>query len=158
VAIQESKLKTGKLVLGGTTTPAVAPALEVSCQPTNVRMEPSNEEEGDSGETLCGDTYAPSSRTTWALMGTAIQDWDAGPTPGGLSRYTIEHDQQTVDFMWQPNASTFKVVGKVTVRALVIGGDVNTRLTHDFEWPATNLTWTWPATALFEAEAETAAA
>jgi hypothetical protein len=128
MAVVESKLKTGKLLLGTT------PGVEYGCQQTNVRIVPTHNEDGDSVETLCGDVLAPSTTTTWTLNGTAIQDWDA---PGGISftQYSWEHNGEIVDFSWQPNASTTKFTGKVTVRALELGGDVNTRITSDFEWP-----------------------
>ena len=132
MAIVESKLKTGKLVLGGTAVPAVAPAIEVSCQPTNVRLEPTHNEEGESAETLCGDTLAPSTTTTWALMGTSIQDFD---DPDGFTHYCYDNNLDSVPFMWQPNANATKYTGTVNIRAVPIGGDVNTRITHDFEFP-----------------------
>lgn len=154
MAITESKVKEGKLVLGGTVFPAVAPAVDFSCPPTNVRLEPTHDETGDAVETLCGDTLSPDTTTSWSLMGTAIQDFD---DPDGLVWYAYDHNGETVDFAWQPNTGATKWVGKVTVRALVIGGDVNTRITSDFEWPATDLVPTKP-TALMAMTASSSSA
>jgi len=128
MAVVESKLKTGKLLLG------TAPGVEYACQQTNVRVVPEHNEEGDAVETLCGDVLSPSTTTSWSLQGTAIQDWDA---PGGVSfiQYTWEHNGETVDFSWSPNESATVIAGQTVVRAVELGGDVNTRITSDFEWP-----------------------
>lgn len=140
--IVESKLKTGKLTLG-------TPGTEFACQQTNVRIVPSFNEEGDAVETLCGDTLAPATTTEWALQGTSIQDFDA---PGGVSfqQYSWEHNLQEVPFTWQPNTTAVKYVGTVQVRALEVGGDVNTRITTDFDWPVSGqpvATWAPAAVA-----------
>lgn len=138
MAVHESKLKTGKLLLG------TAPGVEYACQQTNVRVVPEHNEEGDTVETLCGDVLTPSTVTTWSLQGTAIQDWDA---PGGTSfvQYSWEHNGETVPFSWEPNDSSTAISGDCTVRAVEMGGDVNTRITTDFEWPiAGEPVATWP--------------
>lgn len=128
MAVVESKLKTGSLKLG------TAPGTEFGCQETNVRITPEHNESGDTVETLCGDTLTASTTTSWTLNGTAIQDWDA-PTGTSLVQYSWAHDGETVDFVWKPNAGSTSFTGKVTVRALELGGDVNTRITTDFSWP-----------------------
>lgn len=139
MAVIESKLKTGKLLLG------TAPGVEYACQQTNVRIVPEHNEEGDEVETLCGDVLTPSTTTTWGLQGTAIQDWDS---PSGISfiKYSWQNNGLTVPFTWQPNAGATSITGTVTVRALELGGDVNTRITSDFDWPiAGQPTPTWPS-------------
>jgi hypothetical protein len=138
MAVTESKLKTGKLLLG------TAPGVEYACQQTNVRVVPTHNEEGDQVETLCGDLLTPSTTTSWSLQGTAIQDWDA--TSGiSFTKYSWQNNGLTVPFTWQPNAGTTSITGTVTVRALELGGDVNTRITSDFDWPiAGQPTVTWP--------------
>lgn len=148
MAVHESKLKTGSLLLG------TAPGVEYACQQTNVRIVPEHNEEGDTVETLCGDLLTPSTTTTWSLQGTAIQDWDA---PGGLSfvQYSWENNGETVDFEWTPNAGATTISGEVTVRAVEMGGDVNTRITTDFEWPlAGEPAATWPTVAGTDAAAQ----
>jgi hypothetical protein len=140
MAVVESKLKTGKLLLG------TAPGVEYACQQTNVRIVPEHNEEGDEVETLCGDVLTPSTTTSWSLQGTAIQDWDS---TSGVSfiKYSWESNGVTVPFSWQPNAGATTITGNVTVRALELGGDVNTRITSDFTWPlAGEPTPVWPST------------
>ena len=135
MAIIESKLKTGSLLLGGT---------EFACQATNVRIVPSFNEEGDAAETLCGDTLAPATTTDWALQGTHIQDWDSAGL--GIVEYSWTNNLVTVPFVWKPNATAVQYTGNVQVRALELGGDVNTRITSDFDWPITTApTPTWAA-------------
>ena len=146
MAIHESKLKTGKLLLG------TAPGVEYGCQATNVRIVPTFNDVGDAVETLCGDSLTPATETVWALQGTHIQDWDA---PGGVSivQYSWANNLSEVDFTWTPNASTASITGKVQVRALEMGGDVNTRLTTDFDWPISGTpTPTWPTTTASDTE------
>jgi hypothetical protein len=141
MAVIESKLKTGQLLLG------TAPGVEYACQQTNIRIVPEHTEDGDEVETLCGDVLTPATKTTWSLQGTSIQDWDV-ITPGiSFSQYSWLHDNETVDFSWKPNASSATITGKVTVRALEIGGDVNKRLTSDIDWPiAGKPVAVWPTT------------
>jgi hypothetical protein len=142
VAVNEARLKTGKLTLGGA---AGVGGTEFACQQTNVRVTPSHDETGDEVETLCGDKLAPDVKTSWSLAGTSIQDFDS---PDGFVQYSVENNLDVVEFSWQPNVSTFEVTGTVQVRAVEIGGDVNARLTTDFEWPLQDdPVFTWPAVA-----------
>lgn len=137
MAVVESKLKNGSLKLG------TAPGTEFACQETNVRITPEHNEEGDQTETLCGDVLTPVTTTSWTLNGTAIQDWD-GPTGTSIVQYSWANDGLTVPFTWKPNATATTFSGNVTVRALELGGDVNTRITTDFAWPlAGKPTTTW---------------
>lgn len=126
MAIIESKLKTGTLTLG------TAPAVDFACQATNVRLTPSADETGDEVETLCGDTIGAETTTSWVLAGTSIQDFDA---PAGFVLYCFEHDLDTVAFSWLPNVDSGTWTGNVRIRAVEVGGDVNTRLSTDWEWP-----------------------
>jgi hypothetical protein len=142
MAIVESKLKTGKLTLGGTLPVDPAPpgpptgGTEFSCQATNVRIVPSFNDTGDPVETLCGDTLAADTTADWALQGTSIQDFDS---PDGFIQYSWENNLENVPFVWQPNASATMYYGTVQVRALEVGGDVNTRITTDFDWPCNGM-------------------
>src|SRR4051812_10755666 len=127
MTITESRLKTGVLTFGATPTP-----VDFSCQPTNVRLTPSYEDDGDDTETLCGDTIPAGKKETWVLAGTSIQDLD---DPDGFISYCFTNRMKTVPFSWEPNttgAPTYS--GDVVIVALEIGGDVNTRLTTDFEF------------------------
>jgi hypothetical protein len=147
MAVVESRLKTGTLSLGGTmpVDPLTGPptgGTEFSCQATNVTITPSFSDEGDMVETLCGDTVLPTTKTDWTLTGTSIQDFD---NPASFQKYTWDNNLVEVPFLWEPNASDVAFYGMVQVRALVVGGDVNTRLTSDFEWSIKGMpTAVWP--------------
>jgi len=126
--IVQSRVKQGVLTFG------VDPDThDFSCQPTNIRLTPTTNTE-DPLETLCGDTAAGTGSTTWALTGTAIQDFD---DPEGFLMHSFDHNGETVPFSWQPNATSGTWTGEVTVQALEIGGDVNARITTDFSFPLT---------------------
>jgi len=158
MAVTESKLKTGLLTLGGTmpVSPATGPPTggeEFSCQATNVTITPAFSDEGDPVETLCGDTVLATTKTDWSLTGTSIQDFD---NPDSFQKYTWDNNLTEVAFLWQPNAGTTVFYGMVQVRALVIGGDVNTRITSDFEWPVKGQpTVDWPVVAADDQGADT---
>lgn len=147
MAVTESRLKKGKLTLGGTmpVPPATGPptgGTEFACQATNVTITPAFSDEGDLVETLCGDTVLPTTKTDWTLTGTSIQDFD---NPASFSKYTWDNNLVEVPFLWQPNEGTLEFHGTVQIRALVVGGDVNTRITSDFEWPIKGQpTAVWP--------------
>lgn len=123
--ITESKLKSGTLTLG------TSPGVSFACQATNVRLVPSANETGDEVETLCGDKIGAEVKTSWTLAGTSIQDFT---DPEGFVLYCFEHDLETVAFSWQPNVDAGTWSGSVEVRAVELGGDVNSRLTTDWEW------------------------
>lgn len=148
--IVESKLKSGVLTLGGTDTGGVITGgQEFACQATNVRLSPSFNDSGDELETLCGDKLAPDTKTTWSLQGTSVQDFD---NPDGLIKFAFDNNLMNVPFSWQPNAGDMKWTGTVQMRALETGGDVNSRLTTDFDWPVQgDPVPTWPAAEAVEA-------
>lgn len=125
MAVMTSRVKEGVLTFGAAPTP-----VDFSCQPTNVRLTPTTATE-DPVETLCGDSVAGTGSTTWVLAGTAIQDFD---DPDGFVNYCFTHDGDTVDFSWQPNADGGTYTGQCVVQAVEIGGDVNARITTDFEF------------------------
>jgi hypothetical protein len=150
MTITESRLKTGVLSFG------VDPdTKDFSCQPTNVRVTPSYDDDGDDVETLCGDKMPAGKIESWVLAGTSIQDFD---DPEGFLAYCFDNRMTTVPFTWQPNvtgAPTWS--GSVVLVALEEGGDVNTRLTTDFEFDVSGditRTYTAPGTETTE---ETAA-
>jgi hypothetical protein len=150
--IVESRLKNGTLTFG-TGTP-----VDFSCQATNVRVTPSYEDDGDALEVLCGATKAPGKKGSYVLAGTVIQDFD---TASGFVAYTWDNETQVVDFSWTPNDATTgtSIVGKCTIVGVEIGGDVNTRLTTDFEFDCEGKpTVTWGTPAGQEAPAEESAA
>lgn len=115
---------------------------DISCQLTNVRYTTSYSDDGDAVETLCGDKLAPGEKNDGGtLAGTFIQDWTAGSTASAIL-YLMEHDLEEVDYTYQPNPESDVFSGKLRLKlpGEFLGGDINTRLTSDFEWVVT----TWP--------------
>jgi hypothetical protein len=126
MTITESRLKSGTLTFGST------PPDDFACQATNVHVSPSYEDDGDAVETLCGDEIPAGKKESWVIGGTSIQDFD---DPAGFLAYCYTHAMETVPFTWEPNqtgAPTWS--GECVILALEEGGDVNTRLTTDWEF------------------------
>jgi len=141
--ITESRLKDGTLSLG------TAPGTDFACQVTNSRINSSYDDDGDAVETLCGDMIAPGRKLGGrSLAGTVIQDWTNATD--SFIEYCWDNDLQTVDFSYMPNAAGPTITGKcrIEVPAETYGGDVNTRITSDFEFQITSaVTRTAPAAA-----------
>lgn len=139
--VKESRLKNGKLTLGA------APGTEFSCQVINLRIK-SNYNTDDGQETLCGDLVAGSTTLKGrSLAGTVIQDFD---DTAGFVNYCFTNDLTTVAFSYEPNATGSPVYsGNVIIQVPdeTAGGDVNARLTSDFDWQMSNLLVTYGATA-----------
>jgi hypothetical protein len=137
MAIVESRLRDGVLKVG------TAPELDLSCQVTNVRYATAYSDDGDAVETLCGDKIAAGEKADGAtLQGTFIQDWTAGST--SIISYLMAHDLQEVPYTYTPNPAGSTYAGSLRLKlpGELLGGDVNTRLTSDFEWVVTS----WPPT------------
>lgn len=133
MTIVESRLKDGALTLG------TAPDdIDFSCQITNARVNTSYADDGDAQETLCGDLIAPGRKLDGrSLAGTFIQDWTATES---IVDYCFAHELEEVAFSYQPNGAagpTLTGTVRVEVPAETYGGDVNTRITSDFEWQMT---------------------
>ena len=135
--ITESKLKNGRLTLGG---------VEFSCQPTNVTISSDYEEDGDPVEVLCGAGLPAATTVSKTLKITAIQDFT---NPTGFMRYLREHELETVAFVWQATPAAETASGTVQCRLGDWGGDVGKRLTTAPELPITpgSLVWTPPTPA-----------
>ena len=132
--ITDSRVKDGTLSLG--TTPS---ELDFSCQVTNVRINSSYDDDGDTVETLCGDTLAAGRKLGGrSLAGTFIQDWTAAAGTS-ITDYVWTHDLEEVAFEYVPNAAGPTITGTVRleVPGETYGGDVNSRITSDFEWQCT---------------------
>jgi hypothetical protein len=127
MTIVESRLKTGTLTLGE----APGGADTFACQATNVRVTPSYDDDGDPVETLCGDEIPAGKRESWMLAGTSIQDFD---NPDGFLAFCYEHAMETAAFTWQPNPNAPTWSGTCVIVAVEEGGDVNTRITTDWEF------------------------
>jgi SAP domain len=130
MAIVESRVKDGTLTLGTVPT-------DFSCQVTNIRINSAYSDDGDPLEVLCGDTI-PAGRKldSRSLAGTFVQDWD-NPTAGAsLTKFLYANDLDVVDFEYVPNAEADTITGSVRIEVPgeTWGGDVNSRITSDFEW------------------------
>ena len=125
--ITDSRLKQGTLTFG-----AAPNTTTFACQATNVHVTPSYDDDGDDTETLCGDEIPAGKKASYVIGGTSIQDFD---NPEGFLTYCWENELETVDFSWAPNivgAPTY--TGQCRIVALEEGGDVNSRLTTDWEF------------------------
>jgi len=139
MTIVESRLKEGTLLLGTAPT-----EFDISCQLTNVRYTASYSDDGDAIEVLCGDKQAAGEKADGGtLAGTFIQDWTA-PTDTSAILYLMANDLQEVDYSYTPNAESATFSGRLRLKlpGEFLGGDINTRLTSDFEWVITS----WPPT------------
>jgi hypothetical protein len=151
VTITESRLKDGVLSLG--TTPN---EIDFSCQVTNARINSSYDDDGDAVETLCGDQIPAGRKLSGrSLAGTIIQDWTAA-AGDSIVEYCYDHDLEVVTFTYTPNTAGPTLTGslRIEVPAETYGGDVNTRITSDFEWSLTDsLVRTPPVTTAASAPA-----
>lgn len=151
MAITESRLKDGTLTLG------TAPGdIDFSCQVINARVNTSYEDDGSAQETLCGDLIAPGRKlSARSLAGTFIQDWTATES---IIDYCYLNELADVTFTYSPNGATGVVLTgtvRVEVPSETYGGDVNTRVTSDFEWQMTTpLVRTPPAAGTTRARAK----
>lgn len=122
--IEDSRLRGGMLTLD---------AVEHAKQFTSVALTPSTTSTGDDVETLSGATIEAEETTSWVLDVGAIQDFD---DPAGFVEFARANAGQLVPFSWKPNAvGAPTYAGTVRVRAVAIGGNVNTRLTNSTSWP-----------------------
>lgn len=146
MTIIESRVKDGVLTLGPTGT-----SFDVSCQVTNVRINSTYDDDGDAVETLCGDMIAPGRKLGGrSIAGTVIQDFTSDDAAGSFTDYCWDHDLEVVEFTYTPNAEGPTLTGscRIEVPAESFGGDVNTRITSDFEFAiTTEVTRTAPVVA-----------
>lgn len=152
MTIVESRLREGTFKVG--TAPS---ELDLSCQLTNIRYASGYSDDGDAVETLCGDRKAPGEKSDGGtLQGTFIQDWTA-PAGASIILWLMEHDLEEVPYTYTPevDGSTFSGNVRVKLPSEFLGGDVNTRITSDFEWQVTG---PWPPTVVPPAGGATTAA
>jgi hypothetical protein len=146
VTIVESRLRNGVLTVG--TAPDT---LDISCQLTNVRMTAAYSDDGDAVETLCGDKIAAGEKADgYTVAGTFIQDWTATPEDESAIWWLWDHQLDEVDFTYTPNPEGPTLHGRLRVKlpAEFLGGDVNVRLSSDFEWTVTTDPTRTPPTAM----------
>jgi hypothetical protein len=134
MAITESRLKTGVLTFGGD---GVTPGTSFACQASNVHVTPSYDDDGDALETLCGDKIPAGKKEHWIIGGTSVQDFD---DPEGFLTFCFDNRMMTVPFSWTPNAGGAPTwTGDCVIVAVEEGGDVNTRLTTDWEFDVSGI-------------------
>lgn len=116
----------GTLTLGEIGTP-----LDMSCQLTNIVINPESDSE-DAEPTLCGGSLPGDSTWAWTLTGTVAQDLEKD----GVIDWTWKHKGKEVPFEFTPqnDVATTKVNGTVIVDPLALGGDVGKRGMSEFEW------------------------
>ena len=149
MTITESRLKNGVLALG--TDPAT---LDFSCQVTNARINSAYTDDGGAVETLCGEQVAVGRKLSGrSLAGTFIQDWTA-PAADSITEYCFDHDLEELAFTYTPNVEgpTLSGTVRIEVPAETYGGDVNARLTSDFEWQLTTALVRTPAAVTLGAD------
>jgi hypothetical protein len=113
--------------------------MDFSCQVANVRVNSSYDDDGDTVETLCGDVLAAGRKLSGrSLAGTFIQDWTADAALS-ITDYVWTHDLEEMAFTYTPNVAGPTITGNVRleVPSETYGGDVNSRITSDFEWQIT---------------------
>jgi len=124
----DSRLGPGTLLLGPTPGP---PTNEFGQQITNVVLTPSVDST-DGTPTLANPTPLPEQKETWALEGSAIQDFEL---VAGFVNYCFDHAGETMAFEWTPNtANGDKWTGTCLVTSIPIGGDAGVQITADFSF------------------------
>lgn len=146
MAIIDSRLLNGELTFGPTAT-----TISFSCQATNVVVEQEDGDEEDTVTVLCGETAGGGTTPgPWHITGTVVQDFDAAAATN-ITKWSYDNRNTEQDFSFTPNDVTGAptITGRVKVKFLGLGGDVNTRITRDFDWAIVDEpTVTWPAAAV----------
>lgn len=104
-------------------------------QVTSITLTPSVDR-GDDVFVLDGGT-APGDRTeSWVMAGTLLQDFGETTNETALTEFCFTNRGKELPFVFVPNDTSAKqVTGNLVVEAVAIGGDVNTQVTSDFEFP-----------------------
>jgi hypothetical protein len=120
--LTDSRLGVGTLLLG---------AVDHSTQIANVVLTPSVDET-DGTPTLADPTPLPEQRETWALEGSAIQDFEL---EAGFVNYCFDNAGSVVPFVFTPNTGDgTNWTGSVLVASVPIGGDAGVQITADFSF------------------------
>lgn len=126
--IKSQKLTKGLLTIGETGTPS-----EWGGQVRAVSLAAEYDKEDDipvlSGEKLSGDETK-----TETLSGTVLDDYSA---TGSIFAFSKLNEGEELPFVWEPNSvdGGLRITGKIKMRQISIGGDVDTRNENDFEFP-----------------------
>ncbi len=109
-----------------------AAALNFDADVTNVKIEPDGS--GDATNFLDGHTEAEEMK--WKLSGNIKEDYSAT----GVQAFCFKNNGKTLPFTFVPNnKAAMKLVGKVTISPVAVGGDVKSRNDQSFEFSATDV-------------------
>lgn len=145
MAVSPTRFGPGLFKLG------TAPGTDYSCQVQSLALTV-NKDEGDTIQTLCGDSVPGSLTYDYSLEGTVLQDLAIA---AGLAKYTWTNKGLAVPFEFTPTtAAITKVAGTVVVDPISIGtsdGAVGDILTSDIDWAVVGTpTITWATVELEE--------
>jgi hypothetical protein len=128
MAVSVTRFGPGLFTLG------TAPGTDYSCQVQSMGVIP-NKTEGDTIQTLCGDSVPGSITYDFTLEGTVLQDLALA---SGLVEFTWTNQGVPVAFEFTPSTGAVtKVAGTAVIDPLAIGtadGAVGDILTSDFSW------------------------
>ncbi|MFJ2370878.1 hypothetical protein [Microbacterium sp. NPDC087665] len=128
--IKSKQLGPGSLKFGET-----ASEREFASQLRKAELNP-NVEDGDTLPVLSGEELTEDDEITWEVGGSLLQDYDAD----SLELWCFEHAGQWMPWVFTPNNDgTQSWQGEAKIRPIKIGGDVKTRNTSDFTFPARNV-------------------
>jgi hypothetical protein len=108
--------------------------VDYSFQVANAVLTPDVSEE-DGTPTLATPEPSPLATIKWALEGTVIQDFTAGPE--AFVHYCMDNALDEVAFSFVPAtaAAGLAYSGTVQIRPVAIGGDAAVQITTDFSFP-----------------------
>ncbi|QXG07724.1 major tail protein [Curtobacterium phage Penoan] len=114
----------------GTLTIGQDDALTVfSSQVTSCKVTPSVDK-GDRVPVLSGESVAGDRTESFTLNGTFLQDFGS---EGSTTEWLYEHRGEVHPFSYTPNTANGRTIsGSLTVEAIEIGGDVESKPTSDF--------------------------
>jgi hypothetical protein len=120
--LTDSRLGVGTLKLG---------SVDYGAQIANVVLTPSIDET-DGTPTLADPTPLPEQTETWALEGSAIQDFEV---VAGFVNYCFDNAGSVVAYEFVPvTADGTKWAGTCLVSSIPIGGDAGVQITADFSF------------------------
>lgn len=130
MAITVHKLGPGILKFGATGSEQ-----EFGTHVTKIELSPSWKDE-DAIVTLSGDSYQPEGAFEGTISGEFLQEYGIK----SLLAWTWNNTGQTVPFTFTPRSdSEVTFTGECVVRAVTVGGDVDSTNTAEFEWKVTKM-------------------
>ena len=122
MALTDSRLGVGTLLLGST---------DYGAEIANAVLTPSLDST-DGTPTLADPEPLPEQSETWALEGSAIQDFELA---AGFVNYCFDNAGSKVAFEFTPNTDDgTKWTGDCLVSSIPIGGDAGVQITADFSF------------------------